>query len=78
MLKLQEAIDHLKTNVYGTDADDTIALGIMLAQINEQLRVSNLLKMKELGLISIDELGDVVLDLRQAVGLDPSTLKLDE
>jgi hypothetical protein len=76
-MSLEESLAYLKENVYGEGADDTIALGLMLAQLTEQTRIGNLLKMQELGLISIEEQGKVTLAVREAVGLESSSLKLN-
>ncbi len=68
-MSYEEAIEHVNETVWGENSDDTKVLARMLIELTEQQRVSNLLKLLELGLVAGEELEALKASVKNAVGL---------
>lgn len=68
-MKIYDAINFINTRTFGPNVDDTRVIGRMLAEITEQLRAANLMKLIELELIEPDEKAELITQVRSAVSL---------
>lgn len=69
MMNYEETKKFIEETAWGANANETKIMATMLLEIEENLRIANVIKLAEIGLVSGEELEALEPELRLGVGL---------
>lgn len=69
MMNYEQTKKFIEETAWGSNANETKIMATMLLEIEENLRIANVIKLAEIGLISGEELEALKPELRLGVGL---------
>lgn len=69
MMNYEQTKKFIEETAWGANANETKIMATMLLEIEENLRIANVIKLAEIGLISGEELEALKPELRLGVGL---------
>lgn len=69
MMDYEQTKKFIKEAAWGSNANETKIMATMLLEIEENLRIANVIKLAEIGLVSGEELEALKPELRLGVGL---------
>lgn len=75
MMDYEETKKYIQETAWGPGSNDTKIMATMLLEIEEHMRIANVLKLYEMGIVSDEELSLVKEDLRHGVGISAQYLK---